>query len=178
MENTINLQDFLSSKKILHSESSYDYFTALMFLVENEKKADIITYNYTKHFLIFTIGVLEMDREGNYFYEYSPEKIGDIIDNIYFEKSSNLNIQLTYYIGGIKYTPEELNEFIFISARDHEFKIRITFLERPNPNDEFRILSRYYLINSQDRELLAKNRVITKKTIYNYGMCIKLNSFV
>ena len=176
MENNIILQDFLSSKKKLHSESSNDYFTALKFLVENEKKADIITYNYTKYFLVFTLGLLEIDREGNYFYEYSPEKNGDIIDNIYIEKSLRLKIQITYYIGGIKYTPEEIDEFIFISAKNHDFKIRFTFLERPNPNDEFRIISRYYLINSQDRELLAKSRVLTKNNIYNYGMCIKINS--
>ena len=91
MENNIILQDFLSSKKKLHSESSNDYFTALKFLIENEKKADIITYNYTKYFLVFTLGLLEIDREGNYFYEYSPEKNGDIIDNIYIEKSLRLN---------------------------------------------------------------------------------------
>ena len=176
MENNIILQDFLSYKKKLHSESSNDYFTALKFLIENEKKADIISYNYTKYFLVFTLGLLEIDREGNYFYEYSPEKNGDIIDNIYIEKSLRLKIQITYYIGGIKYTPEEIDEFIFISAKNHDFKIRFTFLERPNPNDEFRIISRYYLINSQDRELLAKSRVLTKNNIYNYGMCIKINN--
>lgn len=176
MENNIDLKHFLSSKKILHSESAVDYYSAIKFFVENEKNADIITYNYSN--ILSGISVLEIDREGNYFYEYTPEKIGDIIDNINIQSLTNLQIQLSYYIGGIKYTPEELNEFIFISAQYHELKIRITFLERPNLNDEFKLLSRYYLINSHDRDLLAKSRITVKNNIYNYGMCIKLNGFV
>jgi hypothetical protein len=175
MTDVIDLQDFLSSKKIMHSDTSTNFNDAIMFLVKNEKNADIITYNYTKQ-LLFDTNLLEIDREGHYFYEYRPDKIGDIIDNIRFE-SSNLNNQLTYYIGGIKYAPEEVSEFVFISALFHEFKIRITFLEKPSPNDKFKILSRYYLINSKNRGLLQSSRVITKNNIYNYGMYIKLNNF-
>jgi len=46
MNNTINMQDFLSTKRILHSETASDYSSGIKFLCENEQKADIITYNY------------------------------------------------------------------------------------------------------------------------------------
>ena len=176
MSDTIDLEDFLSSKKIIHSETEMNHINGIRFLIENQEKenADIITYNYTKQFSIFGISVLEMDKKGNYFYEYYLDRNGDIIDNIRFESLSNLKVQLTYNIGGIEHTPEEIDKFVVISAQYHEFKVRITFLENPNPGDEFKILSRYYLINSQDRELLSKSRITTKNNIYNYGMCIKI----
>lgn len=173
MENTIDLQHFLSSKKILYSETAFDYSSGIRFLVENEKNADIVTYNYTKKFGLFSIDVLQKDKEGHYFYEYSVDRIGDIVDNINVESSTNLNMQLSYNIGGFNYSYYELKQFVFISSAYHEFKIRITFLEKPNPSDEFEILSRYYLINPQDRELLRKNKVNTENNIYYNGMCIK-----
>ena len=179
MADTINLEDFLSSKKIVHGESEINHTNGIRFLIENQEKenADIITYNYTKHFSMFGISVLEMDKKGNYFYEYSLDRNGDIVDNICFESCSNLNAQLSYYIGGIEYTPEEIDKFVVVSAQYHDFKVRITFLKKPNPGDEFKILSRYYLINSPDRTLLSKSRIRTKNNIYNYGMCIKLNNY-
>ncbi len=176
MENTIDLQEFLSTKRILHSETAFDYSSAIMFLVENEKNADIMTFNYTKHFSLFGIDVLQMDKQGHYFYEFCLERIGDIVDDITVESSKNLKVQLSYNIGGLNYTYDEIKEFVFISAAYHAFNIRITFLEKPNPDNEFKILSRYYLINLQDRQLLAKSRVNTENNIYNYGMCIKKNN--
>lgn len=171
MENPIDLQEFLSTKRILHSETASDYSSGIRFLVENEINADIITYNYTKHFSLFGIDVLQIDKEGHHFYEFCLERNGDIIDNITVESSTNLNVQLSYKIGGISYTSDEVKEFVFISAAYHEFNIRITFLEKPNPGDEFKILSRYYLINPQDRVLLRRNRVNTENHIYYNGMC-------
>lgn len=176
MENAINLQDFLSTKRILHSESASDYSSGIRFLVENETNADVITYNYTKNFLLSGIDVLQIDKEGHCFYEFCLERTGDIVDNITVESSTNLKLQLSYNIGGISYTSDEVKEFVFISAAYHACNIRITFLEKPNPCDEFKILSRYYLINPQDRVLLGRNRVNTENHIYNYGMCIKKNS--
>jgi len=174
MENTIDLQDFLSTKRILHSETAYDYSSGIRFLVENETNADVITYNYTKNFSLFGIDVLQKDKEGHCFYEFCLERIGDIIDNITVESSTKL--KLSYNIGGISYTSDEVKEFVFISAAYHACNIRITFLEKPNPCDEFKILSRYYLINPEDRVLLGRNRVNTENHIYNNGMCIKKNS--
>ena len=165
MKNTIYLQDFLSDKTILHSKTSNNFNDAITFSVKN-KDVDIITYTYTKHFLLFGIDVLGIDSDGRCFYEYTPERIGDIIDNIHIENS---NIQLSYYINGIKFTPEEVNEFVFVSAQYSEFKIRITFFEKPKPNDEFKVFSRYYIINNKHRKTLTENNVIAKNILYLEG---------
>jgi hypothetical protein len=176
MTDTIDLEDFLSSKKIVHGESEINHTNGIRFLIENQEKenADIITYNYTRRFSMLNISVLEIDKNGNYFYEYSLDRNADIVDNIRFESCSNLNAQLTYYIGGIEYLPEEIEKFVVVSAQYHEFKVRITFTEKPNLGDKFKLLFRYYLINSPDRTLLSKSRIKTKTNIYNYGMCIKI----
>ena len=106
-----------------------------------------------------------MDTNGKYFYEYSVERLGEIVSNIHLDESQNLDIKLTYYIGGIKYTPDEVNEFVLISARYHDFKIRFTFLEKPNHDYEFKLFLRYYIINNIDRKLLAQSIVVTKINI-------------
>ena len=47
-------------------------------------------------------------------------------------------------------------------------------MERPNPNDEFKLFFRYYLINSSDRRTIQRNKVMTKTQLYMDGMCKKL----
>jgi len=46
----IDLNDFLSNKKIIHCETATNYAEGLKFLLENEKDADIITYNSSMNF--------------------------------------------------------------------------------------------------------------------------------
>jgi len=169
--NIINLKKFLSNKKILHSETTYTYDDAILFLIKNEQNADIITYNII-HFLPLD-NVIEIDTYGYYFYEFIVKRDGDIVDNIYFESPSNLNVKLNYYIGNIKYIPEEVNEFVMVSSQYNDFKIRVTFLDKPITNDECKIILRYYLINLQDRKLLIQSNVITKNITYCNGLCYK-----
>ena len=97
------------------------------------------------------------------------------IDNIRFESDNNLKVKLNYNIGDTKYIPEEFNEFVIIASQYNDFKIRVIFLEKPTTDDEFKILSRYYLINSQDRKILATNKIITKNNIYSNGVCCRKN---
>jgi len=140
----------------------------VLFFCENEKNTDIITYNDLNHFLLFNIDVLQINENGNYFYEYTPKRDGD---NIRYE--SDLNEQLTYYFNGIKYIPEDVSEFIFCSAPYTEFKIRITFLEKPNTNDEFKINARHWIINSNDRKTIISKPVIVKNIIYKDGVYVQ-----
>jgi|688.fasta_scaffold866450_1 hypothetical protein len=147
MINTIDIQNFLSTKQILCCEKS-NYDDAFNFLIENENNTDIITYENTRNFLVSDIDLLEKDESGNSFYELSVRRDGEIIDNIHYESSSNLEVQISYYIGGVKYTPEEVNQFIFV-LQYNEFRIRITFLETPTTDVEFKIFSRYYIMNMQ-----------------------------
>lgn len=146
-----------------------------MFFVLNEQNADIITYEKTNQIVLLSdIETLGRDRAGHYYYDYNVEKEADIFDNI-FCKSTNSNIQLTYFIGDNKYTPEEVSEFILLSAQNHEFKIRITFLDKPatynkEPYYAFTISLRYYLLNTQDRRTFLNSIVTSNNTMYKDGM--------
>jgi len=166
----INLRDFLSSKRILHNETPCEYNCALRFFIENQGNADIITYENIRHFSLLNVSVLERDTEGNFFFQFSVKREGDIIDNISFESISGIPAQLSYYIGGDKYMPEEVDKFVIASSMYHDFQIRVTFLKKQTTNDEFKILSRYYLVNTEDRQKLATSRVETENIIYGDGM--------
>lgn len=171
---TINLQDFLSSKRILH-DGKCEYYDALRFFIENQDNADIITYESTRHFSLLNVSVLERDADGKFYYQFNIDRHGDIIDNIRFESISGIPAQLSYHIGGDKYMPEEVDKFVIVSSMFHDFQIRVTFLEKPTCNDEFKILSRYYLVNSEDRKKLEMSKVITKNIIYGDGMTSRNN---
>jgi hypothetical protein len=171
----INLEDFLLSKRILHSNIINNYQDAINFYINNKHNTDIVTYTSIRHFVLFNISVLEKDEEDNYFYEFSIQRSGDRIDDIHFESDSNMNVQMSYYIGDIKYTPEEINEFIIIHSQYYNLQIRITFLEKPTMNDEFKIISRYYIINAQDRRILATSNIETKNMVYSNGICNRKN---
>jgi len=171
MITTINLQNFLSSKRILHNETDFDYNDALKYFIENQDNADIITYKNTRHFSLLNVSVLERDADGKFYYQFSIDRHGDIIDNICFESISGIPAQLSYYIGGDKYMPEEINKFVIASSMYHDFQIRVTFLEKQTTNDEFKILSRYYLVNTEDKKKLTTSKVETENIIYYNGMC-------
>jgi len=171
MTTTINLQKFLSSKRILHNKMLCEYNDALRFFIENQDNADIITYENARHFSLLNVSVLERDADGKYFHQFSVKRDGDIIDNIHYESISGISSQLSYYIGGYKYMPEEIDKFVIAASMYHDFQIRVTFLEKQTCNDEFKILSRYYLVNTEDRKKLTTSIVETKNNIYCNGMC-------
>ena len=171
---SVNLSDFLSTKRILHHEPSMEYNDALLYFLQNREIADIITYQNERTFVLKNISILEKDANANPFYQFSVQRQGDIVDNIRFENTSNLNVQLSYYIGGIKYLPEDVSEFVIIASAYNEFEIRITFLDQPFVDAEFKIRARYYLLLSKDREKLMHSRVETQNMIYSSGMCHKL----
>lgn len=167
----INLDEFLSRKKILHCENTTNYNDAFRFFVENDKKSDITSFDHVRTFSLMNTAVLEKDEDNNYYYQYFVYRYGDIVDNIRFESKTNLNVKLSYYIENKKYTPEELDTFVFVAAPYSEFFVRVTFMEKPKNNDEFNVISRHYFVNSSDREtLMTANKVITKDgNIYTNG---------
>ena len=167
----INLSDFLENKTISHSESASNLTEGLKYFIENEiNGVDAITYNSIRQFSIANIGVLEKDENEHFFYEYTIERTSDIVDNISLECSENLKAVLSYNIGGKFYEKEQIKKIIFIAAPYTEFKIRITFLEKPKNEDTFNILMRNYIWNSQDRKLLAQSKVKCDNNLYFCGM--------
>lgn len=167
----INIKEFLNSKRIIHSENANNGISGLKFLIENEKIADIITFNTCFQFSLINVSILEKNIEGLYFYEYNIKRISEIVDNIKVESLSNSKYYITYNIGDINYTTDKINEFILLLAPYQNFKIRITFLETPNHYDEFIISLRHYIIdNKSNTELLSINCVCSDSGFYNGGI--------
>lgn len=175
MRDTINLCDYIKEREFIHNEEIYSYTEGLSLLVQQPKSVSGITYYFTNQFSLANIDVLKIDNIGQYYYEFSPERNGDIIDEIKYETNTDLDAKLTYNIGGIEYLPEEFNEFLFVSALYNEFKIRIIFMRKPEIDDKFNIHSRYWLFDSEPRRFLQRSKVITKYNMYSNGVCERLN---
>jgi hypothetical protein len=131
MTTTINYDEFMKNASIVHSDLAMNYHDALKsFILQREthkEEIDMVTYNNKEEFLLFSVGFLQVDENDNYFFEYTPKRDCDIMDNIEVSPK-NENIKITYFIGGNQYDARVVKEFIFVAAMYHEFKIRITFL--------------------------------------------------
>jgi hypothetical protein len=55
----------------------------------------------------------------------------------------------------------------------HEFKLRITFLDKPNNDYEFEIRYKNYIMDSNLRNELRLKNVKLDNFMYSNGMCIK-----
>lgn len=172
----VNLYEILSKKRITHNNTINKFTDGLRFLIENKNNTDIITYNSKNKFLLFNVSILEIDNDGNPFYDYNYHRNSDIIDNINI--TASLKVKLSYIINGIEYLQNELDEFIFTTSRYTEFKFRITFLETPTLNDHFNISMRNYVLDDDSLKILRKdeNTVITNKFIYRYGSAIHIKN--
>jgi len=175
MKDPIELYNFIKNNKIIHNHNIHSYKEGLAFLVQNQRTVDGITYYFTNQYSFMNIDVLKLNDIGQYYYEITPESIGDMIDEIKYESITNLDAKLIYYIDEIEYQPECFNEFLFVSAQYNNFKIRITFMRKPQLDDTFKINSRYWLFVRKAKLLLETyDTIITKYNIYNGGMC-KIN---
>jgi hypothetical protein len=177
MTTTINYDEFMKNASMVHSDLAMNYHDAIKIVIlqreTHKEQIDMVTYNYKEKFLLFSSGFLQADENDNYFFEYTPKRDCDIIDNIEV-RPINKNIKITYYIGGQQYDPQVVKEFIFVAAMYHEFKIRITFLEKPTENFEFVVHSRNYIMETELRKKLMVSRLTTNSNIYNQGMCTKI----
>ena len=172
MTEIIDLKEFLENKKIIHSETATNFIKGLTFFLDNQKNTDIITYNSTINFLINNIDIFKINDKGYKYYDISIERASDIIDDIHLENTNNLNIEVSYIIGNRLFTTEKIKEFVMCASIYTEFKIRLTFLEKPKNNNEFKIVFKNYIINRKNRELLLKNPVKTKYINYMNGVAL------
>ena len=177
MTTAINYDEFIKNASIVHSDMAMNYHNALEFFILHrgihKGRLDMVTYNYKEKFLLFSVGFLQADENDNYFFEYTPKRDCDIMDNIEV-RPINKNIKITYYIGGQQYDPQVVKEFVFVAAMYHEFKIRITFLEKPTENFEFVVHSRKFIMEPELRKKLMVSKLTTDLNIYNQGMCTKI----
>jgi hypothetical protein len=180
----INYNAFMSNLTVLHSYGATNFIEGLEFFVLNEGKIikkeinereiNAITYDNTDKFLLFSNNSLQTDIDSNYYFEYTPKRECEIMDNINI-KPIDKNIIISYYIGGHKYDPHVVKEFVFVSAMYNEFKIRFTFLEMPTENYEFSVCSRNYILKNDLRNYMRNNTLITDSMRYFEGMCIGYN---
>ena len=177
MTTTINYDEFMKNAYIIHSDMATNYHNALEFFIlqrgTHKGQMDMVTYNNKEKFLLFSVGFLQADENDNYFFEYTPKRDCDIMDNIEVSPK-NENIKITYFIGGYQYDPRVVKEFIYVAAMYHEFKIRITFLEKPSENFEFVVHSRNYIMESELRKKIMVSKLTTDSIIYAQGMCVKI----
>jgi SPX domain protein involved in polyphosphate accumulation len=158
--------DFIKSKIVSHNDNIDTYYDGIKHLIES--KADIVSYNTQKN-LLFNVAVLEVDKNGDYIYEYSLERQADIIDNIHIVSSNN-NVKMKFIIGEEEY--DHINTFLSVVAQYQEFKIKLLFTE-PKIDDKISICYRNYLLNSDLRKKITTrgNIIKTDTNIYTDGMC-------
>ena len=158
--------DFIKSKIVSHDDNIDTYYDGIKHLIES--KADIVSYNTQKN-LLFNVAVLEVDKNGDYIYEYSFERQADIIDNIHIVSSNN-NVKMKFIIGEEEY--DHINTFLSVVSQYQEFKIKLLFTE-PKIDDKISICYRNYLLNSDLRKKITTrgNIIKTDTNIYTDGMC-------
>ena len=159
--------DFIKSTTLSHNDNIDTYSDGIKHLIES--KADIVSYNTQKNLVLFNVAVLEVDKNGDYIYEYSLERQADIIDNIHIVSSNN-NVKMKFIIGGDEY--DHINTFLSVVSQYHEFKIKLLFTE-PKIDDKISICYRNYLLNSDLRKKITTrgNIIKTDTNIYTEGMC-------
>lgn len=170
MDKFTNYCEFKSTLKILHNDSIKNYSDAIKFFIENESDTYTITYKQTKKIILFNIDMMKINANGNYYFDFSMDRKTDIIDDINIEFENIQEYKMKYLIGGNLYEPENVNEFIFIAAQYHEFRIQIEFLKKPINNIEFCVSWKSYILNKSQRRLLGQNPVFTKSNLYLCGM--------
>ena len=164
--------DFIKSTTLSHNDNIDTYSDGIKHLIES--KADIVSYNTQKNLVLFNVAVLEVDKNGDYIYEYSLERQADIIDNIHIVSSNN-NVKMKFIIGGDEY--DHINTFLSVVSQYHEFKIKLIITE-PKIDDKISICYRNYLLNSDLRkQITTKGNIIkTDTNIYIDGMCKRINN--
>jgi hypothetical protein len=161
--------DFIKSKIVSHNDNIDTYIDGIKYLIDS--KSDIVSYDTQKKLVLFNVAVLEVDKNGDYIYEYLLERQADIIDNIHII-SSNSNVKMTYIIGGMEY--DKINTFLSVAAQYHEFKLKLIFTD-PKVDDKISICYRNYLINSDLRKQIIKKNIIKTDThVYHSGMCTRI----
>lgn len=175
MDDVINYNNFLNTN-ILHSILATNKKEALDLLHQNEPNIDAVTFVDFDKLLLYNVAVLHINRDMRYYFDYTFDKgCCDIVDKIKVKLKGSNDIKIDYVIDGEIYGKHEIDEFILVSARLVDFKIRITFLKIPRQHDVVGIQCRKYFLSSKNRTKFINNRIITNSFVYDAGLCIKRN---
>ena len=168
----VHLDEFMSNLRPLASDAQ-NYEEAMDIYKTHMNQTDSVTYNMGHTIIIYNINMLKMNIAGNYYYDFKINRYGDIVNNIRIEGPSNTQVKKSFIISGVEYSPIDLGSFVFAAAPYTDLVLRITFCEKPAVYDKFTISAQYYLLNSDYRDVLKNNIVISTSNIYKSGICIK-----
>lgn len=170
----IDLENFMSTKTILHSDTASKFGEGIKFLIQNDKNYDMITYNDVIS-VSFNIDNLKLGKKNRYYYDYKIGHNSDMIDNITCDvQPQQVPVKLYYSIKNHQYSLKKMNEILLIHMRytcAYPSILRITFLEKPEQEGVINIHSRRYLMKPEHRQTLAINPVKTKSMRYMCGLC-------
>lgn len=150
----LDFKEFLSTQKILHCETASNSIDGFSFFITNHDLANMITYNEVSCKPVFGMRL-------NSYIDYEFDRNCDLVDNVSVQYSSNKNIKLSYIIDNYEYSFENVTELFLYKKKI--YKLRITFLEIPNLEDEIIICSRRYYFDQYVLRFLNKNDI---RTIY------------
>ncbi len=164
---SVIFNDYIQNKNLVHYDNITEYIGALRLLVETS--ADRVMYKTHKKFLLNNIPALQIDSNGNYYYqtEYNPAE--DYIDSFKLH-SCDENNRLSFIINGKEYF--NITEYLTICSPYMPLQFKITFHKKPSMDDTFMIAYNSYLLDSSIRHFLMKNKIITDSFTYYSGCLI------
>jgi len=167
----IHLNTFLYDMKIIHDEHIRQHLDAHMDAFWNKDKTDVITYNHIEHLKVTNENVAEfkIDKNGHHYYDFKIDRISDIIDSLTI--GDHPNVSMSVYMGGVEYKKTEIDKIPLLCMPYHDFFIRITFSEKPEPDTTVEIHTRRYILSQKVRTFLRSRIVETDHQIFQSGMC-------
>ena len=164
----INYDEYMETKTIIKSGCD-NFMDAMEFMIKND--SSIVSYVNIKKLSLFNADMLEIDKDGNYLYEYAIKNNGDIIDNISIILPKNTIVK--FLIGGYEY--DNIKTFINLNAPYSEFKLKFIFAEKPKTDDVIRIYYDSYILDGFERNKMRSiKKLRTKTNLYEDGMCSRL----
>jgi len=99
--------------------------------------------------------------DGYWICKYNIKRLGDVIDNIEFIGSDN--VEISYLLGCWEFTKEELD--IYLDICSAKLLVVIKFLEEPGDQDYY-LNMRVHLIKQSHLDKLTSGMVYTKHIVY------------
>ena len=128
----------------------------IKYIIHNEH-VDAVTY--TASFKLDPSTFTKND--GYWICKYNIKRLGDVIDNIEFIGSDN--VEISYLLGGWEFTKEELD--IYLDICSSKLSVVIKFLEEPGDKDYY-INMRVHFMKQSHLDKLRRGIVYTKHQVY------------
>jgi hypothetical protein len=166
-------KSFLSGKNIQHSEKSCKYIDGINILTNLQKESNVDGVTYLHYDKFFLYGALHENKDETFYYDYLISGgLPDVISDISVKYSKGISISYICATGEL--STDELKEYIFACSMYSPFSIRLTFSEKPNPEDFIEIFSKMWLFSAENRIILINSpKVYNRGIVYEFGNVYK-----